>query len=1033
MSTLVNFYLDFSVKYRLALLCICYSLCIVAVGLAESSHIARLHTVVMVVYIILGLMFGALNIWSIDHPIQRAIRYLQSMADGDLDMEITVKRKNELSTMLSSMQVMQHSIRAQVAETRLLAQAVALGNLSVRADPTKHKGEFRNIIIGINETLDAVTGPLNMAAEYVDRISKGDIPPKITATYHGDFNEIKTNLNTCIEQISILVDEVGVVIHAGRDGRLSERSHPDRTNGVYRKLLRGINDTLDAIIEPLNMSAAYVARIADGDIPPRITAVYHGDYNAIKNNLNGCSDAINLLIADAGQLAQAAVDGDLNSRADAGKHRGDFRIIVAGMNETLDAVINPLNVAVDALEKFGHGIAPDDVTAEYHGEFQRIKEGINNVLTTVRMRGADLEMLSTAAISGQLHVRADISKYQGYNSRMIAGVNAIVDKLIQPMTVAAEYMDRISKGDIPPRITEEYHGDFNEIKNSLNTCIDAVGAVITDINLLAQSATEGRLLTRAPAERHHGDFRKIVTGVNSTIGTLVGHLDALPQPVMIVDRELKINYMNRAGAMAGDTTPEALLGTNCYDHFKTSDCHTERCACARAIKEGQIAFSETDAHPGGHHLEIAYSGIPLKDQEGRVIGAFETVTDQTQAKQQARTADKLLAYQAAESGKLTDCLQQLALGNTAFSPRAEQGDAETAIIRSNYETIYGEVGHLTAALENITGIAKEVATGNLMVELKERSANDELMQALIAMVRQLTSVVNEVKSAADNVAAGSQEMSSGAEQLSRGASEQAAAAEEASSSMEQMTANIRQNADNAQQTNKVANQVANDAQGGGKAVAETVTAMREIAGKITIVEEIARQTNMLALNAAIEAARAGEHGKGFAVVASEVRKLAERSQAAAKEISGLSTSSVEVAERAGMMLASILPEIRKTAQLVQEINAASREQDSGAGQINKAIQQLDQVIQQNASAAEEMASTSEELSSQAEQLQATVAFFRTGDDVSHPVAARRAPRLTVKSSRKPAATLANASAGRARKLVGHNPEGDVLEGCFEQF
>ena len=194
--------------------------------------------------------------------------------------------------------------------------------------------------------------------------------------------------------------------------------------------------------------------------------------------------------------------------------------------------------------------------------------------------------------------------------------------------------------------------------------------------------------------------------------------------------------------------------------------------------------------------------------------------------------------------------------------------------------------------------------------------------------------------------------------------------------MEQMTSNIRQNADNAMQTEKIAVKSADGARQGGKAVEETVHAMKEIANKISIIEEIARQTNLLALNAAIEAARAGEHGKGFAVVASEVRKLAERSQKAAAEISQLSASSVEVAERAGALLGQMVPDIQKTAELVQEINAASREQDLGAGQINKAIQQLDQVIQQNASASEEMSSTAEELSSQAEQLQSTIAFFR---------------------------------------------------------
>jgi methyl-accepting chemotaxis protein len=212
--------------------------------------------------------------------------------------------------------------------------------------------------------------------------------------------------------------------------------------------------------------------------------------------------------------------------------------------------------------------------------------------------------------------------------------------------------------------------------------------------------------------------------------------------------------------------------------------------------------------------------------------------------------------------------------------------------------------------------------------------------------------------------------------MSQGASEQAGSVEEVSASMEEMVSNIQQNADNAQQTEKIAQKAAEDAREGGRAVTQTVAAMKEIAGKITIIEEIARQTNLLALNAAIEAARAGEHGKGFAVVASEVRKLAERSQAAAGEISKLSGTSVQVAEQAGQMLAKLVPDIQRTAELVLEINGSSREQNEGAAQVNKAIQQLDQVVQQNASAAEEMSSTAEELSSQAEHLQGIMEFFK---------------------------------------------------------
>jgi len=289
---------------------------------------------------------------------------------------------------------------------------------------------------------------------------------------------------------------------------------------------------------------------------------------------------------------------------------------------------------------------------------------------------------------------------------------------------------------------------------------------------------------------------------------------------------------------------------------------------------------------------------------------------------------------------------------------------------------------VTRSLLEAMRVADELSRGNLTagVEVYSTDETGQMLQALKDMSERLSQTLGEVKNSAGALASASAQVSASAASLSQGTSEQAASIEETTSSLEQMSASINQNSDNSRQMEQVASKGAREAEESGKAVKQTVDAMKSITDKIEIIDEIAYQTNLLALNAAIEAARAGEHGRGFAVVATEVRKLAERSQTAAKEITRLATDSVKVAERSGKLLDELVPSIRKTADLVQEVSSASREQSAGVNQINKAMAQVDQVTQRNASSSEELSSTAEEMAAQSEALEQLMSFFKTGGE-----------------------------------------------------
>ena len=890
-------------------------------------------------------------------------------------------------------------------EIMRLVDASRDGRLTERGRPDQFDGVHREIVQGVNEMLDAILLPIGEGNRILAQISSGKIDELIAKTYKGDHEKMKQAVNNVAIVVQGLQKEMTRLTDASKDGQLSDRGKPEQFQGAYAEIVRGVNTMLDAILLPIGEGNRILAQVSNGKIDELIAQTYKGDHEKMKQAINNVAGVVQSLHKELARLTDASKEGQLSDRGKPEQFQGAYAEIVRGVNTMLDAILLPIGEGNRILAQVSNGKIDELIAQTYKGDHEKMKQAINNIAIVLQGLQKEMARLTDASKDGQLSDRGKPEQFQGAYAEIVRGVNIMLDAILLPIGEGNRILAQVSNGKIDELIAQTYKGDHEKMKQAINNIAVVLQSLQKEMARLTEASKDGQLSDRGKPEQFQGAYAEIVRGVNTM-------LDAILLPIGEGNRIL--------AQVSNGKIDELIAQTYKGDHEKMKQAINNIAVVLQGLQKELARL--TDASNAGQLSE--------RGKHDQFRGAYSEIVRGVNA-----VLDAVITPLNFSAG---------------YIDRISKGDIPPQITdtyHGDFNLIKNNLNTLIVAMNDITAAAEEIANGNLTVALRERSPQDKLMQALSAMVAGITRMVSDIRAIAGEVASASQAISTASIEVSKGASSQAASAEEASSSMEEMVSNIKQNADNAQQTDKIANKSAKDAQESGKSVVEAVAAMKEIASKISIIEEIARQTNLLALNAAIEAARAGEHGKGFAVVAAEVRKLAERSQKAAGEINQLSGTTVKVSEKAGEMLEKLVPDIQRTAELVQEIAAASKEQDTGAEQINKALQQLEKVIQQNASASEEMASTTEELTGQSEQLVSALGFFRTGEDGHvasvRSVAARPARHVEAASSKtaKPAghaappkAMAARAGAGVNLKLKDKDKEkADDLDKEFERY
>ncbi|MGB9492505.1 MAG: PAS domain S-box protein [Terriglobales bacterium] len=731
------------------------------------------------------------------------------------------------------------ALNAMMTDAMMLSKAAVEGKLATRADLNRHQGDYREVVRGVNETLDAVIGPLNVAADYVDKISKGEIPAKISDNYNGDFNLIKNNLNACIDGLAGL-QEANVVLQ-----KMSVNDYTVEVEGKYVGIFADVARAINGVQARVKHLMSTCKKVAQGnleDLAEYQKVGRRSDKDELVPSLTVMQQSIAALVADAAMLSQAAVEGKLSTRADASKHAGDYRKIVEGVNQTLDAVIGPLNVSADYVDKISKGNIPPKITDNYNGDFNVIKNNLNMCIDAVNALVADAVMLSHAAVEGKLSTRADASKHAGDYHKIVEGVNQTLDAVIGPLIVSADYVDKISKGNIPATITDNYNGDFNVIKNNLNACINAVNALVADAVMLSKAAVEGKLSTRADGSKHAGDYRKIVEGVNETLDAVIG-------PVQEAGAVLK-------KIAAGDLTAK-VTGAYQGDHADIKNdinAMTEAlCSSMASIAVNAQSLASSSEELNATSQQLSGNAEETATQANVVSAASEEVSKNVSVvatgSEEMLASIREISKSANEAARVAKNAVEVAHGTNTTISKLGESSAEIGKVIKVITSIAqqtnllalnatieaaraGEAGKGFAVVANeVKELAKETARATEEIGQKIEAIQGDT-KAAVQAIGEISGIINQVNDISNTIASAVEEQTSTTNEIGRNVTEAAKGTSE-------IAKNISGVAQAAQETTTGAN----DLLKAGRSLAEMSTQLQMLVSQFKLQEDAKHVTH----------------------------------------------------------------------------------------------------------------------------------------------------------------------------------------------